>query len=429
MTVTELRQQRAALAAQARELLDKAEGESRSLSAEESQTWDRMMADVDELGARVERMERLSNIESEQTASRGRKTQQEEVRSGFQPDRQMALRSWFLAGSDVRLSSEQLRSMDQAGFHGNKLVLSLREDALTPRDEFRAWQNRAQAVGSPGAGGYLVAQDFSGEVERAMLAFGGMRQTSRVIRTATGADLPWPLTDDTANEATIIGENSLLPDQDAAFTDAVLKGFKYSSGIVKVSVELLQDSAVNVSEVVGSLIGERVARGTNRHFTTGNGTTQPQGAVTGAVLGLTAAAQTTVTYDEITDFIHSLDPAYRDNGAKLMFHDQTLKALKKIKDNQGRPLWKAGLAVGEPDTIDSYPYIINQHMAFGAGAKSMLFGDFSKHIIRDIQDVVLVRLDERYAEFGQVAFVALSRHDAKVLDAGQHPIRYLAQAA
>src|SRR5690348_5042055 len=124
MTVTELRQKRAALAAQARELLDKAEGENRALSADESQTWDRMMADVDDIGARVERMEKLANIETEQSESRGRKTQ-EEYRSTSRPDNQMALRSWFLAGSDVQLSADQYRSMEQAGFRGNKLVLSL----------------------------------------------------------------------------------------------------------------------------------------------------------------------------------------------------------------------------------------------------------------------------------------------------------------
>ena len=427
MTTIELRQKRAALAEQARAIVDKAENENRALTAEENQEFDRMMTDVDEIRQRIDRLEKLSNMELEQNASRGRQTR-DEARSQY-PE-QDALRGWLLLGSDVRPSDDQLRAVQSAGLTGKTFTLRLRPDALKSTDEFRAWQNRAQAVGTQALGGYTVAQDFAGEVERAMLAFGGMRAASRVLRTATGADLPFPLADDSLNEAVIIGENTEISDTpDIQFGSKTLKSFKYTSNIVKVSTELLQDSAVNIAEVVGSMLGERVARGTGRHFTTGNGTTQPEGAVTGAFLGVTAASNAAISYDEIVDLVHSVDPAYRSNGAKFMFHDQTLKALKKLKDSQNRPLWKAGLAEGEPDTIDGYPYIINQQMPqIGSATKSMLFGDFSRHIIRDVQDIVIVRLDERYAEFGQVAFVALSRHDSRVLDAGQHPIKYLQQA-
>jgi HK97 family phage major capsid protein len=112
-----------------------------------------------------------------------------------------------------------------------------------------------------------------------------------------------------------------------------------------------------------------------------------------------------------------------------MFHDDTLKVLKKLKDGNGKPLWVDSLASGEPATINGYEYVINQHMApMATGAKSILFGNFSKLIVRDVQDVSLVRLDERFAEFGQVAFVALSRHDSRVLNAGQNPIKHFKNA-
>ena len=55
----------------------------------------------------------------------------------------------------------------------------------------------------------------------------------------------------------------------------------------------------------------------------------------------------------------------------------------------------------------------------------MLFGDFSKYHIRDVMEVRLVRLDEVYAEYAQVAFLAFSRHDGLLLDAGTHPIKAL----
>jgi HK97 family phage major capsid protein len=117
-----------------------------------------------------------------------------------------------------------------------------------------------------------------------------------------------------------------------------------------------------------------------------------------------------------------------------MFNDTTLKLLKKIKipqfsgDTAGQPLWRAGLAASEPDTIDGDPYTINQSMASGTGQKSMLYGLLSKYLIRDVRDITLVRLDERYAELGVVAFLAFSRHDGDLLDAGTHPVKYLDHA-
>jgi HK97 family phage major capsid protein len=118
-----------------------------------------------------------------------------------------------------------------------------------------------------------------------------------------------------------------------------------------------------------------------------------------------------------------------------MFHDGGLKMLKKIKvlqysgDTTGQPLWVPGLAAGQADTILGYPYVINQSMTTPAtGVKSILFGDFSKYIIRDVRDVTVIRLDELYAVLGQVAFLALSRHDGDLLDAGTHPIKYATQA-
>jgi HK97 family phage major capsid protein len=113
-----------------------------------------------------------------------------------------------------------------------------------------------------------------------------------------------------------------------------------------------------------------------------------------------------------------------------------LKALKKIKipqysgDTAGVPLWQPGLVAGQPDTILGYPFVINQAMAaMAASAKSIIFGDLSKYLIRDVRDVQLIRLDERFAEYHQVGFLAFSRHDGDLLDAGTDPVKHYINAA
>jgi HK97 family phage major capsid protein len=153
--------------------------------------------------------------------------------------------------------------------------------------------------------------------------------------------------------------------------------------------------------------------------------------VTASTLGKTGAnGQTTsVTYADLVDLMHSVDPAYRGN-AVWMLHDSTLKAIKKLVDSQGRPLWSAGLASGDPDTILGSRFVVNQSMpVMAASAKSILYGDCSKYLIRDVSDIQLVRLNERYGEYHQVGFLAFYRGDGDLLDAGTNPVKHYANSA
>ncbi|MCY1305329.1 phage major capsid protein, HK97 family [compost metagenome] len=153
----------------------------------------------------------------------------------------------------------------------------------------------------------------------------------------------------------------------------------------------------------------------------GTGVGQPTGIVTAASVGANAATAAAITFDELIDLEHSVDPAYRQAGrCRFMFHDSTLKAIKKLKDDQKRPLWLPGVAVREPDTVLGYAYTINQHVpVLASEAKAVLFGDFSKYLIRDVLAVSLFRLtDSKYTEKGQVGFLAFSRHDGNLIDVG-----------
>ena len=106
-----------------------------------------------------------------------------------------------------------------------------------------------------------------------------------------------------------------------------------------------------------------------------------------------------------------------------------MKLVKKLADSQGRPLFLPGFAFKEPDTINGYKYTINQQMAVPATtAKTVLFGDFKKFLIRKVMGFSVQRLVERRAEFGQVSFIGFERMDSKLLDAGTNPLKYLAQA-
>lgn len=282
---------------------------------------------------------------------------------------------------------------------------------------------------SDGSGGEWVPEGFRSVLEEALLAFGGARQLrSTILRTATGNNMPMPTVDDTDNKGAILSENTQDSEQDVTTDSEELGAFKYTSRIVRVPIELLQDSEFDVADYLSRALGERIGRATNEHFTVGSGNSEPHGFMTASAEGHEAGASD-IDFDDVLELIHSVDPAYRSD-AEFTFNDATLLELKKLKDNDGRYLWTPGVAVREPDRVWGFTYIINQDIEdIGSSTRSMAFGDFSKFFIRDVMDVTVRRLVERYADYHQEAFVAISRHDSEYLNAGTDPIKHLAHAA
>lgn len=408
MNPRELRAQRAKLVQQAREILDRAEAEKRNLTAEEELNWNKMHDEIDRLTKQIEREERqilVDALESPRPAAN-----MEDAAGKPQDQVREAFVSWLRYGT-AGLTPEQ-RDIMQARF--------------TPLDQ------RALGVSVPAAGGYTVPVEMYARLVEAQKPWVGVRLSrAEVITTDSGVDIPIPTADDTGNKGVRVSENTAITEQDTTFGQKLLKAYMYTSRIVRVSIQLLQDSAFDIEAYLIRALSERIGRALNEDLTLGTGVDQPQGVVTGALEGKVGAAGQTnsVTYEDLVDLIHSVNPAYRAN-AEWMFHDNTLRALKKMKDSQGRPLWVPGLAEREPDTLLGYRYVVNNDMPeMAAGAKSILFGDFLLYKIRDVRQVVLLRLQERYAEYLQVGFIAYARHGGVLADAGQGPIRYYQNAA
>jgi HK97 family phage major capsid protein len=292
------------------------------------------------------------------------------------------------------------------------------DNALSAED----WGNlRAQmSTTVPEEGGFTIQTEIAKSVVDALKAYGGVRNVATVLPTATGAPMSWPTSDGTSEEGEILEENEEAGDGDVKFGTLSLDTFKFSSKVVTVPIELLQDSAVNLEQYVNGRLVQRIGRITNKKFTIGTGTKEPRGLLTAAKEGKVAPdGQEGVTPDDLVDLEHAVDPAYRDN-AKWMFHDSVLRELKKMKDTTGRPLWVPGVAVKAPDMIGGYPYQINQHMPpLAAGAKCILFGDFSHYFVRDALAMQMFRFtDSAYARRGQVGFLMFSRNGGNLVDVG-----------
>lgn len=278
-------------------------------------------------------------------------------------------------------------------------------------------------------GGYTIPRGFQAELEKALKSYGGMWEASRIIRTSKGNTLDWPTVNDTSNKAYLLSESTSAATsaQSVVFGQQQFEAYKYTSGLIQVPTELVEDSEFDIMSEIRSLLVERIFRGTNEAFTIADGSSKPHGVVHAAAYGGTTTA--TIQADDIVDLMHEVDPAYRNMpNARFMFHDSTLKAIKKLSHSSSddRPLWLPSIRDNEPPTLYGKPYTINQDMpVLGDGAKWILFGDFSKYIIRVVRDMRIVRLNERYGELDQVAIVVFFRVDGDILNGGTNPIKYL----
>ena len=328
-------------------------------------------------------------------------------------DKSEALRGWMLEG--VGQSTEHQRNeLKRMGISPGQKSISMLNGA-----------KRALSVGTNTAGGHTVADEMMGAITDALKAYGGIREACTVIKTNTGADLPMPMSDDTSNSAALLSEAGTVSEQNVGFTSKTFGAYKFASSQV-VSRELLTDSTLPIESWLGQQLGTRIARAFSNYATVGTGSSQPSGVVTDAAdSGVTLASASAITYAEIVNIYHSIDPAYRNSdGCAWMFADAWQKYLRQLVDSNGLPLWQPSIVAGEPDTLLSKKIIVNQDVPSTTGTKAILFGDFSKFVMREVSDYVLMKLVERHALEDQVGLVVFARMDSGLLDAGTNPIKY-----
>ena len=289
----------------------------------------------------------------------------------------------------------------------------------------------AAGVGTGGAGGYAVPPAFRDQFIQALKYYGPMLAEAETIETETGATMPWPTNDDTGNVGAILAENTQVTEQDVTLGQAQIQAYMYTSKLVRVSFQLIQDLPTFDSWLIERL-AERIGRILNAHFTTGTGTSQPNGIVTGGTVGVTGTGSFATTGvlgsgkgDGIIDLVESLDPAYgASSNLKFMGHQQVRRALRKLQDTQGRYMWEISLQSGVPDSLLGYQFLVNNDMAVpAASSKSLLFGDIrTAYLARIVRELTTLRLTERYADFLQVGFLAFERADGQVQNANAYRI-------
>lgn len=386
MSIQTLREHRSALAKNLHEIVDANPGDK--WNASHQATYDESMSKIENIDSEIKRnVEMLEKFNVENV-------NEQVTRFARDSKSDTSILAKWLRGGDTAISA--------AEWQGIRNVTST-------------------TTGSEG--GFTVQSDVAKTLVESLKAFGGMREVAEVITTDMGNPLSFPSSDGTAEVGELIAENATATAADPVFGTVGVNAFKFSSKIVAIPFELLQDSQIDIEAFVNARLVTRLGRVTNQMFTTGTGTAQPRGVVVGSSVGVTGAVGTTVsvTFDSLIDLMHSVDPAYRTSNCQFMMNDLSLRNIRKLKDSQARPIFipgYEGLGGSVGDSLLGYKITVNQDVAvMAANAKSILFGDFKKYLIRDVMQASMFRFtDSAYAKLGQVGFLMWMRSGGNLLD-------------
>lgn len=396
-TILELRAKRANLWEQTKSFLEDHRGENGLVAADAVETYDKMVADVQAMGVEIERMENQMQLDAQLSQPTSAPVRQE-----FKP-----------AGNVKPTATDAYNKAFWSMMRG--------DNSMEVRDVLSVGGGTPEGS----AGGFTVPDEFERQLVQALDENNVFRSIARVIQTNSGTRAI-PVATDTGT-ATWVDEGGTITESDPTFSQKTLSAFKLAT-MVKVTNELLNDSAFDIAAYIAERFGIRFGNAEENAFLNGTGVSTTQGTPsqpTGLLSSVTAGTDTTtadhstLTFDDIYKLYYALKSPYRAK-ASFMCHETVMLNLMMLKDTNGY-IWKPGLEIGKPDTLLNHPIYTSAYMpaiagtSADAGKKVILFGDFSYYWIADRQGRTVQRLNELYAVNGQVGFIGTQRVDGKLI--------------
>ena len=379
---------------EAKALLDSAAAEKRELTGEENQTYDRIMADLDQRSAVIETM----NAQAE------RENRAAEAMKGFE--------------SQVKPANIAVPAIDEA-----ELIRSL------ARGEIRSHSFEKRDV-SKGSTGAPVATSFYDQVILLARTVGPLLETSTVINTAGGENLQIPSLS-AYSVGTVTSEAGTIGESDPTFNAfKTLGAYKYSF-LTQISREMVEDAGVDILGFLATQTGNAIGYAVNGALTTGTGTVQPNGIVTTAGSGITGstAVSGAFTADNLIDLVYSVDTAGRTlPGTGFMMNAKSIGAVRKLKDTAGNYVFSPALSGDKRDLVLGYEVYENPAMADPAtSAKSVLFGHLPSYFVRTVGGLRLDRSDDFAFQNDLITFRATMRVDGNLIQTSH--VKYFAGGA
>ena len=376
--ILELTEKRAKAWETAKAFLDAKRNADGFVSAEDAATYEKMEADVQNLTTEIERLARQQAIDDKLAQATSKPIT-------MQPNAQM--------------ETERAKPFRERTEYKNAMI-----DAL--RTNFRKISDVLQE-GVDADGGYLVPVQYDNRLIEVLKEENIMRGLATRITTSGEHKINIAAT---TPAALWVEEGGALTFGDATFDQKFVDSHKLHVAI-KVTEELLYDSAFDLEKYIITQFGKALANAEEDAFLNGDGKGKPYGIFDAATGGESAGTLSAdIKADDIFDLIYKLKRPYR-KGASFIMNDKTIAQIRKLKDNNGQFLWQPSLVAGEPDQIAGYTVRTSAY----APENAIAFGDYSYYNIADRGARSFKTLNELFAGNGMVGFVAKERVDGLLL--------------
>jgi HK97 family phage major capsid protein len=421
MKSLELREKRANLATEARQILDTAEEEKRELEQEERERWDRLMDKINEMAGDIDRLERQEALDAELRSP---------VNVATRPEPGVEGREKGLNFEFVSRGLKEINQIDPKWMEREPLWRELFPYATDEyRGAFRSWvrgierlrseEIRALQVDSDTAGGYLVTPvQFVDRLIQAVDNLVYMRQWATVFSVPNADSLGAPSLDTDPADPTWTHELAIgSEDSSMAFGKRELHPHPLAK-YIKISRTLLR-KVPDAEGLVRSRLAYKFAVVAENAYLNGDGSGEPLGVFTASDYGIstgqdvsTGNAETEIRFDGLIEAKYTLKPQYWPK-AKWMFHRDGVKQIAKLKDGEGQYLWRESVRVGEPDRILGLPVFMSEYApsTFSTGEYVGILGDFSHYWIADSLAMEMQRLVELYAATNQIGLIGRLESD------------------
>ena len=380
MKINDMIQKRAKVWDAAKSFVDTHENENGVLSAEDNATYMKMEQEIEDLTAAIDRQQRAEAREAALS----------------QPmNEPITGRPEAKATEKTGRASNAYREDFGAHLRGKPLLHNVLSEGVLAD------------------GGYLVPEEFERQIVSGLEEANVVRSLAKVISTNAERKIPVAATH---SAAIWTAENAAYTESNPTFDQKTIDAYKLTD-LVKVSIELLQDSMFDLESYIAAEFARAFGIAEEQAFCVGSGTGMPTGIFTenGGQVGVTAASSTAITADELISLVYALGSPYRRN-AKFLMNDETIASIRKLKDGNGAYMWQPSMQAGQPDKLLGYELYTSPYAPYmRAGKLAVAFGDFKNYWIADRSGRTVQRLNELYSTNGQVGFVATERVDGKVI--------------
>ncbi|MCF7261859.1 phage major capsid protein [Escherichia coli] len=256
-------------------------------------------------------------------------------------------------------------------------------------DGLRELERKALQVGVDEDGGYAVPEELDRTILNLLKDEVVMRQEATTI-TVGGANYK-KLVNLGGTASGWVGETDARPETDASKLGQIEPFMGEIYGNPQATQTMLDDAFFNVEDWINSELAIEFAEQEEIAFTSGNGTKKPKGFLAyastldpdktrafGTLQHILSGAAAGVTADAIIKLVYTLRKVHR-NGAKFMMNNNSLFAIRILKDSEGNYLWRPGLELGQPSSLAGYGVAENEQMPdIAADAKAIAFGNFKR---------------------------------------------------